>query len=68
MNPWETVAKPHTLDDEARNLREWIGAWFARRIIAEYQKELRAWMMRADAGWTAAVESRAEVRKLKRPA
>jgi len=57
------VRKPTTLQDDARTLREWVGLWFARRIVAEYQDELAAWIMRANAGWEAAVDARADLRK-----
>lgn len=52
--------KPTTLMDDPRTLREWVGLWLARRIVVEYQDELAAWIMRANAGWEAAVESRTE--------
>lgn len=58
------VRKPGTLQDEARTLREWVGLWLARRIVAEYQDELAAWIMRANAGWESAVEARAQLRKV----
>jgi hypothetical protein len=59
------VRKPTTLHDTPLTLREWVGVWLARRIVAEYQDELSAWIMRADAGWQAAVESRADIRRLR---
>lgn len=52
------VRKPTTLHDEPRNLRERVGLWLARRVVAEYQDELAAWISRANDGWAEVVELR----------